>query len=218
MLQGRLALMRVLVADANTLIRTGIQNVIGHHLSQSRVEVVWGEASSAAEALCCLRDQRWDLCLMDIALPQRGGLEILRHMRESGRQTEVLFLSSYPDRQYTAAALRLGARGLLHEDCTREELRVAFGIVVGGGCYVSPKLSDQLIGTSFDAAPSHARLSQREFQIFQKLARGTAITVIGQELCISPKSVSTYRSRILEKMRCTNNAEITQYAMRAGLI
>jgi DNA-binding NarL/FixJ family response regulator len=145
-------------------------------------------------------------------------LEILRHIHKAGHPTKVLFLSSQLDRQYAPQALRLGAHGFLLKDCTREDLVAAFRTVIEGNCYLSPQLSSELVTATLESGPSYARLSQREFQIFQKLARGIAITVISKELSISPKSVSTYRSRILEKTRCRNNAEITQYAMRVGLI
>jgi DNA-binding NarL/FixJ family response regulator len=210
-------LIRVLIADANMLIRAGLRSVLGQYTEEARTPCEADEVGSTAEALAALRRQGYDLCLIDVALPQRGGLEILRHLRKAGCPARVLFLSSHAERQYAPEALRLGARGFLLKDCSREELLTAFRTVVEGSCYVSPQLSDQLSAAS-EGGPSYARLSQREFQIFQRLARGTAITVIGRELSISPKSVSTYRARILEKMRCRNNAEITQYAMREGLI
>jgi DNA-binding NarL/FixJ family response regulator len=211
-------LIRILIADGNTLIRTGIRSILCCHLEGDRRACHIDEAASGADALTCLRAQRWNLCVVDLSLPERGGLQILRHVRKACRQTKVLILSTHLDRQYGPTALRLGARGFLLKDCSREELIAAYRAVMDGKSYVSPQLSDQLIAASLADIPPYARLSQREFQIFQKLARGTALTVISRELSISPKSVSTYRSRILEKMRCRNNAEITQCAMRAGLI
>jgi two-component system, NarL family, invasion response regulator UvrY len=210
--------MRVLIADANLLIRAGIRSILRQYMEQIGTVCEIDEAASAPEVLTSLREQRWDLCLIDVSLPERGGLEILRHIRKGGHRTRILLLSSRPDRQYAPQALRLGAEGVLVKDCSREELVAAFRTVAEGNCYLSPQLSNQLVAGALETGPSYARLSQREFQIFQKLARGTAITVISKELSISPKSVSTYRSRILEKMRCRNNAEMTQYAMREGLI
>ena len=130
----------------------------------------------------------------------------------------MVFLSSYADRQYAAMALRLGASGYVFKECSQDELRDAAQTALEGERYVSPRLSDQLIAQTSDGNPPYTRLSQRELQIFRKLARGTPITVIGRDLSISPKSVSTYRSRILEKICCANNSEITQYAMREGLL
>jgi DNA-binding NarL/FixJ family response regulator len=203
-------LIRLLIGDANLLVRTGIRVVLTEGFRVSEV----GEVASGAEALASLRSQAWDLCVLDVALPERGGLEIARYVHK----TLLLFLSSRCDGQYAARALREGARGYLLKDCTREEFLAAVRTVLAGDCYVSPQLSDQLIAYSDDDRPPYARLSQRELQIFRKLALGTALTVISKDLSISPKSVSTYRSRILEKIRCRNNAEITQYAMREGLI
>ena len=207
-------MVRLLIADTNMLIRTGIRTI----LSQSLGTVKVSEAETGAEVLSSLRTRSWDLCLLDVSLPQRGGLEILRHIRKGRYETKVLCTSSYADRQYAALALRLGASGYVFKECSRDELQTAVRTAMEGRRYVSPQLSDQLIAQASDEDPPYMRLSQRELQIFRKLARGTPITVIGKELSISPKSVSTYRSRILEKIRCANNAEITQYAMREGLI
>jgi DNA-binding NarL/FixJ family response regulator len=207
-------MVRLLIADANTLMRTGIRAILGDVLGIRKV----AEAQSGAEALACLRTGSWGLCVLDVSLPERGGLEILRHIRKRRYDTKVVFLSSYADRQYAAMALRLGASGYVFKECSQDELRDAAQTALAGERYVSPRLSDQLIAQTGDGNPPYTRLSQRELQIFRKLARGTPITVIGRDLSISPKSVSTYRSRILEKIRCANNAEITQYAMREGLL
>lgn len=207
-------MVRLLIADANTLVRTGIRAILGDVLGLPKV----AEAQSGAEVLACLRTGNWGLCVLDVSLPERGGLEILRHIRKRRYDTKVVFLSSYADRQYAAMALRLGASGYVFKECSQDELRDAAQTALEGGRYVSPRLSDQLIAQTGDGNPPYTRLSQRELQIFRKLARGTPITVIGRDLSISPKSVSTYRSRILEKIRCANNAEITQYAMREGLL
>jgi two-component system invasion response regulator UvrY len=207
-------LIRLLIGDANLLVRTGLKTLLTEMFPMAEV----GEAATGAAVLASLRQQPWNLCVLDISLPERGGLEIARHVRKGRYKTILLFLSAYSERQYAASALREGARGFIFRDCTREELSAAVRAVLAGGCYVSPWLSDQLIAQSEDERPPYTRLSQRELQIFRKLAQGTALTVISKDLSISPKSVSTYRSRILEKMRCRNNAEITQYAVREGLI
>ena len=209
-------MIRALIADANMLIRTGLRSVLVQLMEAGRDLCEIDEAACAAQALGLLREHAYELCVLDVSLPERGGLEILRHLRKAGGATRVLFLSGQAGRHYAPEALRLGAPGFLLKDCSREELLTALRCILQGGTYLSPQISEQLPDTL--DAPTYAKLSQREFQIFQKLARGIAITEIGRELSISPKSVSTYRSRILEKMRCRNNAEITQYAMRAGLI
>jgi DNA-binding NarL/FixJ family response regulator len=208
-------LIRALIADANMLIRAGLRSLLVQLMDAGRGVCEIDDAASGAQTLGLLRERAYRLCLLDVSLPERGGLEILRHVRKAGQATRVIFLAVHAERHYAAEAQRLGAAGFLLKDCSREELYAALRSVMEGGSYMSPQIGEP--GVMQDA-PTFAKLSQREFQIFQKLARGTAITEIGRELSISPKSVSTYRSRILEKMHCRNNAEITQYAMRAGLI
>jgi two-component system, NarL family, invasion response regulator UvrY len=207
-------LIRLFIGDANLLVRTGIRTILTATFPVAEV----GEAASGADAIENLRLHSWNLCVLDLSLPERGGLEIVRYIRKARRATPALFLSAQSDRQYVARALKEGAKGFILRDCTREELVNAVRTVLDGGCYVGPQFSDQLVTRDDDDRPPYARLSQRELQIFRKLALGTALTVISKDLSISPKSVSTYRSRILEKTRCSNNAEITRYALREGLI
>jgi DNA-binding NarL/FixJ family response regulator len=207
-------LIRLFIADANLLVRTGIRAILTDTFAVAEV----GEAASGADAIATLRQQSWSLCVTDLSLPERGGLEIVRHLRKARRATPVLFLSSRSDRQYVAQALKEGAKGFIVRDCNREDLVTAVRTVLDGGCYVGPQFSDQLITRDDDDRPPYQRLSQRELQVFRKLAMGTALTVISRDLSISPKSVSTYRSRILQKTRCSNNAEIARYALREGLI
>jgi len=207
-------LIRLLIGDANLLVRTGIRTILTQAFAVTEI----GEAASAAEAGDSLRQHCWSLCILDVSLPERGGLELARHIRKGYRKTPVLFLSSRADRQYAATALKEGARGFMLRDCTRADLVTAVRTVLDGGCYVGRQVSDQLPACDGDDRPPYAKLSQRELQIFRKLALGTALTVISKDLSISPKSVSTYRARILEKTRCSNNAEITRYAIREGLI
>jgi two-component system invasion response regulator UvrY len=210
---GRLDLIRVLIGDANLLVRTGIRTI----LTESFAITAVGEATCGAEAIKSLRLHSWSLCILDISLPERGGLEVARYIRKGHRKMPILFLSSRPDRQYAATALKEGAKAFILRDCSRDDLVTAVRTVLDGGCYIGPQISEYLLACD-DDRPPYARLSQRELQIFRKLALGTALTVISKDLSISPKSVSTYRSRILEKMRCSNNAEITTYAIREGLI
>ena len=207
-------MIRLLIGDANLLVRTGIRTIVTEAFGAAQI----AEAACGADAIESLRLHCWSLCILDVSLPERGGLEIARHIRKGRGKTPILFLGSHSDRQYAAIALKEGAKGFILRDCTREDLVAAVRAVLDGGCYVGPQFSDQLITYSDDNRPPYARLSQRELQIFRKLALGTALTVISKDLSISPKSVSTYRSRILEKMQCRNNSEITRYAVREGLI
>lgn len=205
---------RLLIGDANLLVRAGIRTLLAETFAFDEI----GEASCAAEVLANLRMRVWKLCVLDVSLPERGGLEIARYVRKARSVTGLLFLSSRADRQYVTAALKEGAHGFILRDCSRTDLLAAVRAILDGGYYVSPELSDQMVGFHVNDGPSHERLSPRELQVFRKLALGAALKVISQDLSISPKSVSTYRTRILEKTRCRNNAEIARYAMREGLI
>ena len=207
-------MIRLLIGDANLLVRAGIRAILTEAFEITEVS----EVAAAPEAIDHLRQRPWSLCILDVSLPERGGLEIARSIRKAHRRTPVLFLSSRSDRQYVATALKEGAKGFIPRDCTRQDLVTAVRTVLEGGCYVGSQFCDQLIVSNYDDRPPYERLSQRELQIFRKLALGTALTVISKNLSISPKSVSTYRSRILEKTQCSNNAEITRYALREGLI
>lgn len=207
-------MIRPLIGDANLLVRTGIRAI----LAEAFAITEFGEAASGAELIEHLRQHCWSLCILDVSLPERGGMEIGRYIRKGHRKTPLLFLCSRSDRQYAATALKEGAKGIILRDCSREDLVTAVRTVLDGGMYIGPEVSDHALHHDSDGRPPYARLSQRELQIFRKLALGTALTVIGRDLSISPKSVSTYRSRILEKVRCSNNAEITRYAIREGII
>jgi two-component system, NarL family, invasion response regulator UvrY len=209
---------RVLIADANPLFRIGVRSVLGRGLCVAPLACECGEAGSEAEVMASLRAQSWHLFLMNIALPRRGALEVLRRIRSSAQSIQVLLLSAPCDRPYARMALQLGVRALVRHDCSAEELLLAVRAVASGGCYVGAQFSNELTERRIESAPAHTRLSERELQVFQKLARGTAITVISRDLSISEKSVSTYRTRILQKMGYTNNSEMTRYALCEGLI
>jgi DNA-binding NarL/FixJ family response regulator len=207
---------RVLIADDHAVVRAGLRQFLEAEQSIRHI----GEAGSGRETLEQLGEGQWNLLLLDINLPDRNGLDILRHVRASHPETRVLMLSGLPERQYALNVLRAGASGFLPKDSAAEELLKAVRTVLSGHRYVSGALADLLI-TELDAdsdQPLHARLSEREFQILCKLAAGRAVSEIGVDLDISVKTVSTYRSRILEKMRLKTNADLTAYALRSGLI
>jgi DNA-binding NarL/FixJ family response regulator len=154
-------------------------------------------------------------------MPDRSGLDILRHVRQGHPDTRVLVLSGFPESQYAVNVLRAGAHGFLGKDRAPEELGKAVHRVLAGRRYISPEMAEFLI-TEIDAGapgqPLHQQLSEREFQIFRKLASGDSVSHIARELCLSVKTVSTYRSRLMEKMHFRSNADITAYALRNGLI
>ena len=206
----------VLIADDHALIRNGLKQLLAEDHSIREV----GESKSGRETIDKLQEQRWDLLILDINMPDRSGIDILRQVRATHPHTRVLVLSGFPEKQYAVNVLRAGASGYLNKEMAPEELLAAVHNVLMGRRYVSPALAELLVnGLDEDQdKPMHARLSEREFQIFRKLAAGQAVSDIANELCISVKTVSTYRSRVLEKMSFTSNADLTAYALRNEII
>jgi two-component system, NarL family, invasion response regulator UvrY len=206
---------RVLIADDHALFRAGLRQFLVQSLPSAEI----GESSTGNETLSCLQRGEWDLLVLDINMPDRSGLDILRHVRSGHPGTRVLVLSGYPERQYALNVLRAGASGYIAKDCAPEELLKAVRMVLQGRRYVSDSLAELLL-LDLDQAdkPLHSLLSDREFQIFGKLAAGHGVSEIGRELCLSVKTVSTYRTRILEKMRMKSNADLTSYALRNEII
>jgi len=207
---------RVLLADDHAMVRAGLRQFLEEDRSITEI----GEAASGTETLDRLRATPWDLVILDINMPDRSGLDILRHIRSGYPDTKVLVLSGFPERQYALNVLKAGAGGYLTKDCAPEDLLKAARAVLQGRRYVSAGLAEQLVADLEHNAeqPLHRRLSEREFQIFCKLAAGRAVSSIAEELFLSVKTVSTYRARILEKMSLVSNADLTAYALRNGII
>jgi two-component system invasion response regulator UvrY len=207
---------RVLIADDHAVVRVGLKQF----LVEDRAITAVGEAASGRETLERLRAENWDLVILDIGMPDRSGLDILQQIRATHGGTRVLMLSGYPERQYALNVLRAGAMGFVDKSAAPDEVIRAVHAVLQGRRYVSATLAEILVG-DIDAPgdkPLHARLSEREFQVFFKLANGQAVSAIANELCLSVKTVSTYRSRILEKMNLQTNADLVSYALRNDLI
>ena len=209
---------RVLIADDHAVVRAGYKQFLEVDPSVSEV----GEASTGNETLDMLRRKEWDLLMMDIHMPDRSGLDILRHVKSGYPDVRVLIVSGLPEEQYARNVLRAGASGYLSKGSSSEEFIKAVRTVLLGRRYVSATLAEAMAADLENSRdqnqPLHNALSTREFQIFCKLATGAAVGGIGEELSLSIKTVSTYRSRILEKMGFSSNAEITGYALRNGLI
>jgi DNA-binding NarL/FixJ family response regulator len=206
----------VLIADDHAVVRAGLRQFLE---TDSSIRLI-GEAASGRETLEQLRTGTWNLLLLDIGMPDRSGLDVLRQVRSTHPETRVLVLSGFPERQYAVNVLRAGASGFLSKDSAAEELLRAVRTVLEGRRYVSSALAELLVSDLDGDAqqPLHAKLSEREFQILCKLAAGGAVSGIANELCISVKTVSTYRSRILQKMNFKTNADLTAYALHNGLI
>ena len=207
--------MRVFVADDHDVVRRGLEQIVA---TQSGWEVA-GEARRADDVLPGLRSIPVDVVILDISMGGRSGIDVLGHIRAELPALPVLVLSMHAEEQYATRCLRAGASGYLQKDSSPEEIIAAVERVAGGRRYVSDALAGTLAeeATREILAP-HERLSDREFEVFRLLAEGMSATDIAESLHLSVKTVSTYRTRILEKTGFHSNADIIAYAMRAGLL
>jgi two-component system invasion response regulator UvrY len=210
---------KILIADDHAVARAGYKQFLEANPSVTEV----GEASSGSETLSKLRRQPWDLLLMDIHMPDRSGLDILKHVTSGYPKVQVLIMSGLPEEQYARTVLRAGARGYLSKGGSPDELCKAVRLILTGKRYISSSLAESIaadLDGRLDESPKppHTLLSSREFQVFHKLASGVPLTGIAGALSLSVKTVSTYRSRILEKMGFKSNAAMIGYALRNGLI
>jgi two-component system, NarL family, invasion response regulator UvrY len=208
---------RIAVVDDHPMVRIGLKQII-----EAQPDFVWaGEARNGREALTFLRAESCDVLLLDLSLPDMSGLDVLRQIKSHHETVATLMLSAYPEKQYGLNVLRAGASGFLSKTADDTELCRAIRAVVQGGRYLSPELAKMLVSGmqgAGGAEPLHSILSEREFQIFIMLAEGTSVTDIAKRLFLSVKTVSTYRSRILEKMGMKSNADITYYAVKNNLL
>ena len=208
---------KVLVADDHAIVREGLKQILS--LKDGREQFAVGEASSGDEVLQQVQNSHWDILLLDISLPDRSGLDVLKQIRTSYPALPVLVLTMHAEQQYAVRVLRAGAAGFLTKQSAPEELITAIHRIARGKKYLNPALAARIAFDSIDTdAPLHQSLSDREFQILHLLASGMAISAIARKLCISVKTVSTHRTRALKKMQMKTNAEMIQYALRYSLV
>ena len=209
-------MIRILVADDHTVVREGIKQI----LAGREDIVVEDEAANGQEVLTKVAKKEYDLILLDISMPGRSGLEVLEEIKVVQPKLPVLILSMHPEEQYAVRMLRAGAAGYLTKGSAPQELISAIQKVSRGGKYVTLSLAEKL-AFELDARaekPRHERLSNREYQVMLMLASGQSVSEVADELCLSAKTISTYRNRILEKMDMKKNAELTLYAVKNNLI
>ena len=214
-------MIRVLVCDDHLIVRQGIKQI----LADAPDIAVAGEAANGPDALALVRGGGIDVVLLDIAMPQRDGLDVLKALKAEAPRLPVLMLSTYPDRQYAVRSLKLGAAGYLNKSADSEQLIDAIRRVALGKLFITPGvaelMAEQLVPTGTRAAgadaPLHERLSHREYQVFRLLAAGRSVGEIAEQLVLSSNTVSTYRARILEKTGVRNDVELALYAVREGL-
>jgi len=207
---------RVLIVDDHALVRAGFKQLIE---STEDIEVC-GEAGTAAAAIGLATGGQFDVVLLDISLPDANVLETVSTLRRKQPELPILIVSMYPEEQYAVNLLRAGASGFFPKAGEAKDLLEAIRTIAAGRKYISASLAEALAMEAAGDAPEplHRQLSNREFQIFVQLAQGKTVTDIAHELCLSVKTVSTYRTRILEKMNFSRNAELTAYALRHNLM
>jgi two-component system, NarL family, invasion response regulator UvrY len=209
-------MIKVLIADDHPIVRQGLRQI----LSETADMVVAGEASDGREALAQVQAGGWDVLVLDISMPERSGLDILKELKQIQPDLPVLVLSIHAEEQLAVRLLKVGAAGYLTKENAPGELVKAIRKVLSGGRYVSPTLAESLafdLDISSDQ-PRHEKLSDREFQVLQLMGEGKTLVEIAEALFLSPKSVSTYRHRLLKKLNLTNNSELIRYAIENSLI
>lgn len=209
-------MIKVVLCDDHAMVRRGIRDTLGEAVD---LQVV-GEAGSYTEVRELLRATPCDVLILDLNMPGRGGLEVLASLREASSPIKVLIVSMFAEDQYAIRCLRAGADGYLNKAGDPGELIPAVRALASGRKYVTPAVSEMLVGNlaSPSAQALHAALSERELQTLLKIASGKRLADIAEELMLSPKTVSVYRSRLLEKLKLSNNAELTVYAIRNELV
>jgi two-component system, NarL family, invasion response regulator UvrY len=209
-------MINVVVIDDHAVVREGLKRII----SENPGMAVSGEAGDGYEAMKVVKTNPCDVVLLDITMPNRNGLDVLKQIHAESPRLPVLVLSMHAEDQYAIRVLRAGAAGYLTKESAPAKLVQAIRKVVHGGKYVSPTLAEKLVfdlDTDMDKVP-HETLSDREFQVLCMIASGKTVGDIAEELALSVKTISTYRVRILEKLQMKNNAEITRYAIKQGLV
>ena len=209
-------MIKVILCDDHAMVRRGIRDTISE---ATDIQVV-GEAASYPELRDLMRKVECDVLVLDLNMPGRGGLEVLGALKEEGSTVKTLVVSMYPEDQYAIRCLRAGARGYLNKAGEPAELVAAIRTVMQGRKYVTADVAQMLVDTpnAPESEELHASLSERELQTLQKIASGKKLSDIAEELMLSPKTVSVYRARVLEKLHLANNAELTVYAIRNGIV
>ncbi|WP_276365446.1 response regulator transcription factor [Chryseolinea sp. H1M3-3] len=207
--------MNFLVADDHAVVRKGLAQILCDEFPAATVK----EVSNSHEVMEAVKKESWDVILLDISMPGRNGIETLKQLRSEGIKTPVLMLSMHSEDQYAIRVLKAGASGFLNKETATEELLSAVKKVLTGRKYITPSVAEKLIDTlEDDQKPAYASLSDRELQVLQHIASGKTVTDIADQLSLSVNTISTYRSRILDKLKLNNNAELTRYAIDNNLV
>lgn len=208
--------MEVLIADDHMVVREGLKQIIRNLEHINTID----ESSRGDEAWEKIRKGNYDLVILDLSMPGMNGLDVLKKIKDHNLKIHVLILSIYPQEHYAVRAFNLGASGYVSKDSLYEELALAIKKIASGGRFITSAFAEKIAfeGHGSETRKSHDALSEREFQVLIMLAQGNSVTEISNKILVSDKTVSTYRARILDKMRLKNNTEITLYAVRNNLI
>ena len=206
----------ILIADDHEIVRRGLKDLLADEFKGVQI----GEARNSAEVLAAAAKRDWDIVLLDINMPGRSGLDVLADFKRDHPKTPVLVLSASPEEDYAMRSLKLGAAGYLTKQSASSELLAAVRKALAGGKYVTASLAEKLAATIGDAAPGrpHEALSNRELQVLRMIASVKTLKEIASELCLSEKTVGTYRLRVSEKMGLSTNVELTRYALQHKLV
>lgn len=208
--------MHILIADDHAVVRRGVKDI----LAETLPNLSFSEAGTGDEVLRLLFGTTFNLLVLDINMPGRSGLDVLRDVKHAYPRLPVIILSMHPEDQYALRCLRAGASAYINKDSAPDELSIATQKILSGGRYISPRMAEKLV-SQFDEPTEklpHELLSDREHEVMRMIASGVSLTEIGDRLHVSVKTVSTYRARIMEKMKMSSNAEVTRYAMVHQLI
>jgi two-component system, NarL family, invasion response regulator UvrY len=207
--------MNILIVDDHAIVRQGLKQI----LVESGKVMLIGEAERGADAVRQVREGGWDVVVLDISLPDRNGIEVLKQIKKEHPKTRVLMLSMHDEGLYALRALKSGASGYITKQSAPSELMAAIHQVARGRRYLTAALAEAMADSLFEdhERPLHESLSDREYQTLCLIASGKSLTDVASEMCLSVKTVSVYRSRLLQKMRLKNNAELTHYAIKNGL-
>lgn len=209
-------MIKILIADDHAIVRKGLVEILREEFPTSQIK----EVASSAEVMDEIRNQIWDIILLDISMPGRNGIETLKQIRSEGLKVPVLMLSMHPEEQYAIRVLKAGGSGFLNKQSATDELLAAVHQVLNGRKYITASIAERLAGTLNDKNEKvfHELLSDREMQVLQLIASGNTVSEIANEISLSVNTISTYRTRILEKLNLNNNAELTRYAIDNNLV
>jgi DNA-binding NarL/FixJ family response regulator len=206
---------RIVMADDHAIVREGLKRIV----SESPDMQVVGEAADGAQVLQCVRELEFDLLVLDLSMPGRSGMELIRQIRGEKPRLRMLVLSMHQEQQYAVRAIKSGANGYLNKESAPDQLALAIRKIAAGGAYITPEVAEQLaMGVMPDAQSlPHQSLSDREFEVFRQLVAGVSVTDIAAALNLSVKTISTHKSNLMHKMGMSNQSELVRYALQQGL-